>query len=55
MGNFWNKHYEEFKKLYEECFIYLIDGKEVSEKEFMEYIIKRGKRKNERNTKENNL
>lgn len=55
MSNFWNQYYEEFKKLSEKVFIYVINGNEVSQKEFENYVLNGGKIKNEKDTKENNL
>lgn len=48
---------EQMEKLKKECFNYTIDGKEATEKEFINYILKilKEKEKNERNTKENNI
>ena len=50
---------EQMEKFKKEAFKYTIDDREVTEKEFINYIlkiIKEGKRKkNERNTKENNI
>lgn len=55
MSNFWNKYYIQFRKLYENSNTYLIDGKEVTEKEFIELCFKEKemeKIRNEKNTKE---
>lgn len=36
---------EQMKNLSKKCFIYTIDGKEVSEKEFMLRLLEKGQRK----------
>ena len=43
--DFWNEYYNTIKKLNDEAFIYEIDGKEVSEKEFIKYILDREEKK----------
>jgi len=45
---------EQMKKLGEKCFIYTIDGNEVSQKEFMKRLLEKGQR-NGKNTKEDNI
>jgi len=55
MSNFWNKYYIQFRKLNENSNTYLIDGEEVTEKELIELCFKERKKKNEKNTKENNI
>ena len=45
----------EENKLNEKVFIYVINGNEVSENEFKNYVLNGGKIRNEKNTKENNI
>jgi len=46
---------KQMKNLSEKCFIYTIDGNEVSQKEFMKRLLEKGQRKNEKDTKEDNI
>lgn len=55
MSNFWNKYYISFRKLYENSNTFLIDGEEVTENELIELMFKERKKKNEKDTKENNI
>lgn len=38
---------KQMKNLSEKCFIYTIDGNEVSQKEFMKRLLEKGQRKND--------
>lgn len=51
---FSDDYIKQMKNLSEKCFIYTIDGNEVSQKEFMKRLLEKGQR-NGKNTKENNI
>lgn len=53
--NFWNEYYKIFKKLNEKVFIYVINGNEVSEKEFKNYVLNGGRITNEKDNEKSFL